>query len=81
MLSMVSRMNINALIGCWSVVLASLVIAFGNIVARSPAFALAFVSDIGKYSLYKFIFFSIALWAVGCILLILIHWLFDRFSR
>lgn len=75
------KININVLIACWSGVWSCTILAFGNLIAERQAFAVLLLSHLESQVLHKLIFYPIIIWAIGLFIIILIHWLFGRFSR
>lgn len=80
-------MNVNVLIACWSAVWSCTILALSFLKAFKGASWLYRTFLYGRYALPDtefifLIFISVfGVWALGCIAIILVHWLFGRFSR
>jgi len=81
------NVNVNVLIACWSVVWSCTILAISFLKAFKNTSWIYRAFLWGQYALpdIEFIFlifiYVFGFWAIGCSLIVLVHWLFTRFSR
>jgi hypothetical protein len=79
-------MNVNVLVACWTAVWTAIIITSGNAtVSMGQSITAAWLykkySGSWAYHLPGLIIFSVIIWILGCITIILIHWLFAKIRR